>query len=517
MTTFNMEGNQLQPIEKSVTWTSMEDSGFLVGGQNSPSLHPSIDPTAHPSIPPATSTPFPTSDPSLKPSKDPTFLPTHNPSLKPSLRPSVSPSPPPTKHPSQTPSSQTPSLDPSKTPSDLPTIAPSNLPTSKPSNRPTFIIPDGSPTPEPTTTPTFSPSVEPSSSPTESPTKNPSPSPTSRPTSSPTSHPTTQPSSTPSFSPSPLPTPSPTPSPTSRPTTSPSSKPTSRPTPSPTTPTPTKRPSRDPTTDRPTRMPTPDPTEIFAQTAQTASSNDDLVWVIVMLVFIILCCCFGLPCLLYLFRVARKVNQTNQQLKFLNRTNSAYLVDSDDDTYYDVSGGDNSHSRRQLPGITVQGNVGDAPRISTTLPGDFQIGDHVMVYDQLANTWLEGHVMNRMNDMYNVRVGLDSKIYLREELFNPSKMFSANKRPPNKNQLQGETTLNDSSDVLDSIEMLMDGLKSVTNELVIAGKRLPGATRQGGGDGFPDIPYRRKRSLRGCDSEDTMSSLPDNSGGVSQI
>merc|ERR1719427_2269781 len=57
-----------------------------------------------------------------------------------------------------------------------------------------------------------------------------------------------------------------------------------------------------------------------------------------------------------------------------------------------------------------------------------------MVYDQLANTWLEGHVMNRMNDMYNVRVGLDSKIYLREELFNPSKMFSAQTRPLNANQ-----------------------------------------------------------------------------------
>lgn len=210
---------------------------------------------------------------------------------------------------------------------------------------------------------------------------------------------------------------------------------------------------------------------------------------------------------MYLFRVAKKVNKTNQQLKFLNRTNSGYLVDSDDDTYYDVSGGDNSRSRQQ---ITIQ-NVGEAPRISSTLPGDFQIGDHVMVYDQLANTWLEGHVMNRMNDMYNVRVGLDSKIYLREELFNPSKMFAAGKkRAPNTNRVQGDTSLNDSSDVLDSIEMLMDGLKSVTNELVSAGKRLPGATRQGGGDGFPDIPYRRKRNP-GYDSED-MSSLPDNSG-----
>jgi len=83
--------------------------------------------------------------------------------------------------------------------------------------------------------------------------------------------------------------------------------------------------------------------------------------------------------------VARKVNQTNQQLKFLNRTNSAYLVDSDDDTYYDVSGGDNSHSRRQLPGITVQGNVGDAPRISTTLPSMLEQNFRLAALSRIAN------------------------------------------------------------------------------------------------------------------------------------
>jgi len=83
--------------------------------------------------------------------------------------------------------------------------------------------------------------------------------------------------------------------------------------------------------------------------------------------------------------MARKVNQTNQQLKFLNRTNSAYLVDSDDDTYYDVSGGDNSHSRRQLPGITVQGNVGEAPRISTTLPSMLEQNFRLAALTRIAN------------------------------------------------------------------------------------------------------------------------------------
>jgi len=84
---------------------------------------------------------------------------------------------------------------------------------------------------------------------------------------------------------------------------------------------------------------------------------------------------------MYLFRVAKKVNKTNQQLKFLNRTNSGYLVDSDDDTYYDVSGGDNSRSRQQ---ITIQ-NVGDAPRISSTLPSMLEQNFNLAALARIAN------------------------------------------------------------------------------------------------------------------------------------
>jgi len=116
-----------------------------------------------------------------------------------------------------------------------------------------------------------------------------------------------------------------------------------------------------------------------------------------------------------------KLDNHDKQLYIINTSGTSDGVDHSEfsDYFADFSDKDVSIARKaskKRSPLTGGAGPRDVP------DGHFAIGEQVMIYDNVSSTWLEGQVLNRMEDMYNVQIGAETKICMRQELMDRRKV-----------------------------------------------------------------------------------------------